>query len=44
MPKEQMFSSLSESGFIPTPDHVVVRPDNWVWFSSLSESGFIPTK
>jgi len=37
------FSSLSESGFIPTLIHGVFDRLGIVWFSSLSESGFIPT-
>ena len=40
-----MFSSLSESGFIPTE---IFANNSAIWerieFSSLSESGFIPTK
>ncbi len=37
------FSSLSESGFIPTFGQFVFHPDVTSLFSSLSESGFIPT-
>ena len=40
-PRPREFSSLSESGFIPTKDLFdVFRAEV---FSSLSESGFIPT-
>ena len=39
----QPFSSLSESGFIPTKS-TVLKGTSWTLvFSSLSESGFIPT-
>jgi len=38
-----MFSSLSESGFIPTPDSIQFNLYSIIKFSSLSESGFIPT-
>ena len=37
------FSSLSESGFIPTYGFRVETGNVPVTFSSLSESGFIPT-
>ena len=37
------FSSLSESGFIPTRSIAVQAARNPEGFSSLSESGFIPT-
>ncbi len=37
------FSSLSESGFIPTEFKEYFSNNTAVWFSSLSESGFIPT-
>ena len=37
------FSSLSESGFIPTMIDIYLEPDGGMLFSSLSESGFIPT-
>jgi len=37
------FSSLSESGFIPTIKEVSVSLMRLGLFSSLSESGFIPT-
>ena len=39
----QRFSSLSESGFIPTESGGVVEVSSRNMFSSLSESGFIPT-
>jgi len=39
-----LFSSLSESGFIPTSIQWPEINDQQSWFSSLSESGFIPTK
>jgi len=39
-----MFSSLSESGFIPTWSCVLEKKDTSFSFSSLSESGFIPTE
>jgi len=38
-----LFSSLSESGFIPTKKVNDVANKAVVKFSSLSESGFIPT-
>ena len=38
-----MFSSLSESGFIPTPYGIFNVIEFAAKFSSLSESGFIPT-
>ena len=38
-----LFSSLSESGFIPTSIQWPEINDQQSWFSSLSESGFIPT-
>ena len=38
-----MFSSLSESGFIPTEEIERVIYQEVISFSSLSESGFIPT-
>ena len=39
------FSSLSESGFIPTLINISKGAWNSApWFSSLSESGFIPTE
>ena len=38
-----VFSSLSESGFIPTQVAWRVSRDPKLEFSSLSESGFIPT-
>jgi len=37
------FSSLSESGFIPTNTGAVEEEGKRMEFSSLSESGFIPT-
>jgi len=37
------FSSLSESGFIPTREMFTNNTAVWLMFSSLSESGFIPT-
>ena len=37
------FSSLSESGFIPTQDLLNTIETHIARFSSLSESGFIPT-
>jgi len=37
------FSSLSESGFIPTIIREHFSNNSCDWFSSLSESGFIPT-
>ena len=37
------FSSLSESGFIPTTGYSKIYPSKYIGFSSLSESGFIPT-
>jgi len=37
------FSSLSESGFIPTQIRNIDAGHPRTWFSSLSESGFIPT-
>ena len=37
------FSSLSESGFIPTLKEYTVFEKCFQMFSSLSESGFIPT-
>ncbi len=37
------FSSLSESGFIPTEKNAKVPDTKAIRFSSLSESGFIPT-
>ena len=40
----KVFSSLSESGFIPTRVFVVIECSGKEVFSSLSESGFIPTK
>ena len=39
-----MFSSLSESGFIPTKDKETLDAFKKALFSSLSESGFIPTQ
>jgi len=39
----EWFSSLSESGFIPTTEIVLVLKFLNKLFSSLSESGFIPT-
>jgi len=39
----QEFSSLSESGFIPTPEGTCEFKEYFSKFSSLSESGFIPT-
>jgi len=39
-----LFSSLSESGFIPTPAQGSSFQNIASMFSSLSESGFIPTK
>jgi len=39
----QLFSSLSESGFIPTTWSQAVEDSLEEKFSSLSESGFIPT-
>jgi len=41
--KEMLFSSLSESGFIPTRVSNTLFGATWPLFSSLSESGFIPT-
>jgi len=41
--ERQEFSSLSESGFIPTVWDKTVRSTLEKEFSSLSESGFIPT-
>ena len=38
------FSSLSESGFIPTKLIEVLEDEYGIKFSSLSESGFIPTQ
>ena len=38
-----LFSSLSESGFIPTGLYFSQDTKEFLWFSSLSESGFIPT-
>ena len=38
-----MFSSLSESGFIPTTSRNLAAIVRTIAFSSLSESGFIPT-
>ena len=38
-----LFSSLSESGFIPTGKRMENRFEILTLFSSLSESGFIPT-
>ena len=38
------FSSLSESGFIPTRCKILTTSGRMDVFSSLSESGFIPTK
>ena len=40
---DQLFSSLSESGFIPTPEGKIQFKEHFSKFSSLSESGFIPT-
>ena len=39
-----LFSSLSESGFIPTPEGTGSFKEMFSKFSSLSESGFIPTR
>ena len=39
----KLFSSLSESGFIPTENKSPLNTGEWRKFSSLSESGFIPT-
>jgi len=39
----RQFSSLSESGFIPTVENELERRFCICKFSSLSESGFIPT-
>jgi len=39
-----VFSSLSESGFIPTADCIDEEGVVELLFSSLSESGFIPTE
>ena len=44
VPAEQAFSSLSESGFIPTKELLGKVINELEGFSSLSESGFIPTR